>query len=291
MNEIKYYAETVAAQVRLIAPDKDVRVVEVPKNGQIWTGITVKEQDSNIAPNIYIDSFYNQGIAAEEVAEKVIEIYESHKVETFDVNSVMTWDYIKDHVKARIINREKNEDKLLRPIEGTDLAYAAAVLVDVKNTPGAIIIKPEHLDSIGVTESELMDQAIRNLQAADDSYFSHLMDTIASIPGCPYTDEEIEDMKAANPSYCVSNESKCNAAGYIFNESVREKINKALGQKVFVLPSSIHECLILPYIEGNEADLITMVREVNKFQVVPEERLADSVYVFETDTAKLTKVA
>ena len=47
-----------------------------------------------------------------------------------------------------------------------------------------------------------------------------------------------------------------------------------------VLPSSIHEMLILPY-QGdmNLNDLSAIVREVNVVQVEPEERLADTAYL------------
>ena len=49
-----------------------------------------------------------------------------------------------------------------------------------------------------------------------------------------------------------------------------------------MLPSSIHEMLILPYNESiNMDDLSFMVADVNATQVEPEERLTDRAYLIE----------
>ena len=49
-----------------------------------------------------------------------------------------------------------------------------------------------------------------------------------------------------------------------------------------VLPSSIHEMLILPYDDSIDMDVMSeMVREINATQVSPEERLTDQAYLIE----------
>ena len=54
-----------------------------------------------------------------------------------------------------------------------------------------------------------------------------------------------------------------------------------VGNEFFVLPSSVHECLIVTATADMEvSSLVSMVRDVNQSQVAPDERLSDSVYVY-----------
>ncbi|MBS5062662.1 MAG: hypothetical protein KHZ58_02695, partial [Hungatella hathewayi] len=52
-----------------------------------------------------------------------------------------------------------------------------------------------------------------------------------------------------------------------------------LEQDLLILPSSIHEVLLLPYAEDIcMEDLFQMVRHVNQTEVPVEDRLSDEVY-------------
>ena len=50
--------------------------------------------------------------------------------------------------------------------------------------------------------------------------------------------------------------------------------------KVVVLPSSVHEMLLVPYTEEIDIDTFSeMVEEVNTAEVDPTERLTDRAYI------------
>ena len=73
---------------------------------------------------------------------------------------------------------------------------------------------------------------------------------------------------------------------------VRRLIGEKLGDDYYVLPSSIHECMILPAgLRPDPKELQDMVREINLTQVEPEEILADSVYRYERHTERLETAA
>ena len=60
-----------------------------------------------------------------------------------------------------------------------------------------------------------------------------------------------------------------------------------LGSDLYILPSSVHEILLLPADAGNPEGLAEIVKEVNLTQVAPEERLSDSVYLYERESGKI----
>lgn len=82
---------------------------------------------------------------------------------------------------------------------------------------------------------------------------------------------------------------KTNAATlFIFEDKLKEIFNN-LGGDFFILPSSIHEMIVVPNRERKStrnfdqqvSDLLKMVREVNSTELAPEEFLSNSVYYFD----------
>lgn len=65
-----------------------------------------------------------------------------------------------------------------------------------------------------------------------------------------------------------------------------------VGDRFIVLPSSVHETLVMPSKDESEyEELAHMVRMVNDTQVEAEERLSDHVYVYSRDEETLQIVA
>ena len=55
-----------------------------------------------------------------------------------------------------------------------------------------------------------------------------------------------------------------------------------LGENFYILPSSVHEILLLPDSGAEDARYLReMIREVNATQVEPEEVLSDNLYYFD----------
>ena len=69
----------------------------------------------------------------------------------------------------------------------------------------------------------------------------------------------------------------------IFYPGVMDQVGERLNGDYFILPSSVHEILVVPD-DGNISfrELTDMVKEVNRTQVAPEDRLTDQVYHYDT---------
>lgn len=68
-----------------------------------------------------------------------------------------------------------------------------------------------------------------------------------------------------------------------------EKTGERLNSDFFVLPSSIHECLILPMSGQFSREMLRkLVQEVNLTQVEEEEVLSDQVYVYKREQGVLS---
>ena len=70
-----------------------------------------------------------------------------------------------------------------------------------------------------------------------------------------------------------------------------DDIAEKVGNNFYVLPSSIHEALVVPMTEDgpDRAQFETMVREVSETQVRPQDKLPYNVYACDADAHKLFK--
>ena len=87
--------------------------------------------------------------------------------------------------------------------------------------------------------------------------------------------------------FVLTNDTKVNGAAAILNDDIRQEIAEKVGD-FYMLPSSIHETLIIPKDAGMEfKELEQMVQEVNQKQVAPGERLSDHVYEYDAKEHEL----
>lgn len=88
--------------------------------------------------------------------------------------------------------------------------------------------------------------------------------------------------------YVLTNtERRYGAVNLLYPEILKAAAGRLNGD-FYVLPSSVHECMLVPVSTGaSAADLQQMVREINQVCVAPEEVLGDSVYCYERETGKL----
>ncbi len=81
-------------------------------------------------------------------------------------------------------------------------------------------------------------------------------------------------------------------ASALFYPGMQEKIGEIIGGDYFVLPSSVHEVLIMPDNgQMTPMELAKMVKEINETEVAPQDRLCSRVLRFRTDTQELSVAA
>ena len=95
--------------------------------------------------------------------------------------------------------------------------------------------------------------------------------------------ETLQESSEMPTFFVVTNTERIDGAGVIFYPEFMDNMGELLGNDFFILPSSIHEMLILPDDGQVDAEMLRdMVKEVNATQVAPAERLTNDVYHFDT---------
>ncbi len=99
----------------------------------------------------------------------------------------------------------------------------------------------------------------------------------------------LDNIKAYDlPMLVVSNFSGAYGAAAILDKDAMDRIANVFQDDLYILPSSIHECMVVPKSMQPLEELQEMVHEVNRMAVEPEIWLSDDVYQYDSFTRKIT---
>ena len=88
--------------------------------------------------------------------------------------------------------------------------------------------------------------------------------------------------------YVLSNEDMYFGAVTIFYPGLLETIAEEFGTDLFILPSSVHECLLLPCDGAYDSSFLArIVRAVNETEIEKEDLLSFSVYRFRREDSRM----
>lgn len=289
------FVNTVVEKIKeyLPATFKDASVetqVVVKGNDMTMTGLTIRSEGSTICPMIYLEEFFEVYQAGEEmkaVLEKIAEIRVGTEIPDalFDIDQILRFDQAKERIVPRVVGREWNELLLQqRPYtEIEDLAVTYHILMGQgENGISSIPVTNEMMKSWGTDAEELHKVALSNMKSLLPTTFRGMSSVMkAMVTG----EEEGMALDGFDPSdeamFILSNRENMFGATAILDKGIMERIAEAVGE-AYILPSSIHEMLIVPKTADMDAsDLVEMVRTANESVVMPKDRLSNHIYRYE----------
>ncbi len=284
-------------------------------NGVTRTGITIKREGQNAFPTIYIDHFYKEDMTEEEILLTADRLFESladaELEEKVDLSGFAEFDSAREKIAYKVISAEKNR-KLLKEIPHKIVHNLAVVyFYTVQEAPfygnAVVLINNHHMRQWKTNPEELfriaernsprlfpwsidsMEEVMRGMLAEDLSREGNYEDAglVKENEQKDWTDELIGQIAAGFtsgrlPMYVLTNRQKMNGAACMFYSGVLEDFGKKLGRDFYLLPSSVHEVILVPADETvSKEALWEIVTDINRTQVAEEEILADSVYYYD----------
>lgn len=237
-------------------------VQEIVKGSTTKTAIVMGS--GNVRPSIYPEQFTANDFTDEEIANKVIEIYENNKTPDFDVSMITDVDYIKENMFVSV----------RRPMDDGSFAkaYLDIQLVLRVNVTGmenaSFKVNKDLAEKLGLDES-IFDEAIKNM--------NFNFNPMGSIIGMMLGNDEVHDCGM----YVVSTEDRNFGGAAIYDMVLLKSIADMLNSDLIIIPSSVHELIIVKNEpKNNISDMDAMVKEVNDTQVESADQLADHAYVY-----------
>lgn len=261
-------------------------------NGRERVGLTITDKRINISPTIYLEEFYKQfqnGYTIQNITERILEVYHEVKFEhTWQVHTVKDFEMMRSKIVYKLIHAKKNEVllKSMPYIAYLDFAIVFYILFEVDESGTATIPITHELAQLwGVPLDEIQQNAFCNAPTLLPASFKPMQIVIDELMGTNCVEGEcIEDLM-----FVLTNSLRTFGAACILYDGMLDKISEEIGENFYILPSSIHEMIIVPESHGpSRAHLDEMITEVNQTQVDEEEVLSDCVYYYDCKTKTLS---
>ena len=235
----------------------------------------------DVHPTVYPEDFYKLYQEYEEI-ELVVDAVEASlecdKIRGFK-DVLLDWNKVKESVFPFIVNLKNNEACL----ECNDyvfqkkLDFAYGVFVELQDDEGGhanVNITKGILRLWGVSEEEIFSIAEQNAKYE----VKPMRQVIAELTG--FDDSEI-DISEDNMMYVLSSENRNRGAAGMFKLDLLNKMAERLQSDLYILPSSIHELILLPTEAAPDKEMLrSMIEEINDTQVASTELLSYNLYCY-----------
>lgn len=248
------------------------------KNGVKFEGFILIKEGTNCHPIMYFNGFDDE----DEYILEAIKVANENK--TIDIAGLINKESIRKNVVPCLMRNLKCTEKYVTiPVLGDLVKYYKIVpeeLIDERGF-GSITITKDLLNSLDITLEELDKWALDNLD--NIATITPLIEIIANSLPEELREDFIEGYSSDTSMYIVSNKYRLHGASACLSDKVMNEVaDKFNSNKLFILPSSVHEVIVIPYNGSFDAkDLCGLVSSVNN-EVVPEEEvLSDHAYVWQ----------
>ena len=303
MMTYEEFAELTKNEVkRKLGDEYQAEVIEnLKNNGVVETQLSIKKKKEGAVQCVYLKRFYelyktegNVEAVAEEILERLrADAVSFHGTERMAAD-IGKYSNIKSRILFKLVNTGSNQ-KLLKQIPSVpylDLSIVFYLCLS-ENQDGMMsaLIYNKHMEAWNVTVSDLYEDARKNtphvlpetLTGMEQIIGMSVQEMMGETFQPPMSESDAPAM------YVLSNTSGINGAAVILYPEVLKMCSEKLKGDFFILPSSIHETILIPCAEECDSEeLKNMIMNVNDMEVPDTEILGDHAYRYFSGEDRVT---
>lgn len=265
------------------------RVTDWKNNGILKEGFWLIPENSErpmAARLFYMDELYEQykmyegGESMADCIGKVISSEVEIPLDRFEnVDSILEWEKIKTEIRPALLLKKWNLKLLKGLVYREYLDFAVLYIIrcggDDMEGYADIKIRREQLQMWNVSEDELHAQAMRNMEKEEKALFG-----LSWMEFVNPRDSKESARLSQEKVYTLTNEDAFWGAAVILDETTLRGISG--GRNLFIMPSSIHEVILLVDDGNIESESLNgVIRAINGDLVRQEIWLSDHVYYYD----------
>lgn len=251
-NKYREYAEKVSSVI------EGTEVIVVSKsNGGSRVGIVYAGHKGS--PVVYTNSMCDEGVSIEDASERVRDLLNTHQIDGDGIiETLRDWERVKPQLRARVFNVDKHNCEVYETApylgftEFKDWVVTPYVFINIGEDNGVVPITSKLLEWWGVDTDTVLALAMQQSAHYKVNNFMGM-------------------------AYVTNGEASYGAIGVLF---AQEELRKMYPEGYYVLPSSVHECIVIPRGSCTLQEAKNMVREVNSSVLDESELLSFEVYEF-----------
>ncbi len=274
-----------------------------------YTGICTRipsDEQLQISPVINMDSIYEhyeEMDNAEEAIEEAVGIFDN-SIRRAGIDGIMD--------KVSQVSSFENASKLmylsvLPPAVETELddiphkdiedirLGVKLLMSDAEESIATVLVKENMMQSWNVSEEELFKAAEENTLKIRPTQMAPMFEILSAMMPDDMVPDFAEDMGMNPGFYVLTTKVQSDGAGAFFAPGMMEDIATKMKGDYYMIPSSVHEVLILPADTMSDIDQIRnlsqMVQEVNSTQLdIPADKMSDHAFHYDDKTKSLETV-
>ena len=276
-NNLNEFADRVTADLTEKFPEHKFEVRKVERlQSSPYTGLTVTKRDGNAGAIVKLDDYYERLKEGESYADLLDDISgfigrETERAEMFGLEDFASYESVKNKLELQLVPTDPNREVLSAAPHREILDMSLVCRIGFSDEATALV-KWGLLDIWKVSEEQVFEDALGNSGVPKIRSMTEMM-------------EELTGMKLEEKVnlWVAMNGAKRFGASVLAHPDFFETASGILGRDFFILPSSIHELLLVPDTgEMNADDLREMVTSINASEVDESDRLTDEVYHYDT---------
>ena len=275
-------------------------------NGVFMTSLQGRRPDSQEWVTIGLDSYYmayREGMSLKQLADDIYDMFNTLENPNYPLDGLGDWEQAKDKIFYKLVNYEKNLELLkdIPHIPYLDLAITFHVMVE-RNEKGQSTcpILHEHTKvwEKGVDQFyELARENTKRLFPASLRTMEEVM--IEIIKDYERSKKKkvkgiLEDFLSCglDPSlYILGNTCGLYGAAVVLYEDILKDFAERIKEDIIILPSSIHEVLLVPNSKVHDIEeMKAMVEHINRTEVSKTDVLSDNVYLYSREKNLMTMI-
>ena len=269
-------------------PNAYVQIHQICKNNdQLLDSLSIFEGDSMAAPNLYLNHFYEIYLDTSDLEgtfSLMENFYRSHLKDIPSKEVVFPdFEQVKGNLGCRLLSLKKNR-RLLKDLPFLPFLDLALVyfytIPQFSGMHACVLITQEHLKAWDVDPNTLQECAMRSAPFLYPAKLMPLADLLFDLMG-PEQQMSPVNEPLAYPLYVLTNQEKLYGASAMLYPDVLHDLSDKLSSDLYIIPSSIHEVILLPASEFDQADVLnSLIQEVNTQHLEAEDVLSDHYYYY-----------
>lgn len=264
----------------------------IQKNGGPKNGFTYVQGNGPIGITLYAENayeFYQNGASIDQIAKGMFNTMKEYSMDQ-DAEINIEEMFKPENIIPALVPSEGNEELLKTiphiPFENLEIIFKFS-LPNFRGG-GTANVPNRYMELHGWNAEKLLDIAMKNSAYRDEISVMPLVDAMFGPSWMSWEEDLIFLSEVPGKSVIISNSSNAYGAAAIMDKEVMKKIADVFGEDLYIIPSSVHDCILMPKSESTLEELQEMVYEVNRETVSREDRLSDDIYFFDSITKEIT---
>ncbi|MBR3167026.1 MAG: hypothetical protein IKF16_12745, partial [Lachnospiraceae bacterium] len=295
--DYEQFLEQVKEDLQERFPYMNVEIRSVEKlQGESYTGISITPEGSNAGATMNLHSQYEMlqdGVPLAIVKERIGNLAADaiDQIPQVDASTLSDYEQMKHTLIMQAVPVEPNR-ALLETIPHRTLDDIAIVyrfqLEHRDSADATVLVTNQMLANYGITAEQLMADAAVSAPQRNPLSIRSLGEVLAEMSGGMFSPEEM----GVPPLMVATVPGAVNGAGVMGYPDFFQEAAEKVGGSFFVLPSSVHEILLLADDGSMSArELSAMVSAVNSQEVRPEEQLGSEAYHYDAQAQIFEKAS